>query len=156
MTTAALSPLRKQGDVSKDPTAPIVHLGPLLTSIKGRSRALVREGGRAGERADGQALSLSPSRMLVTPYCKHIRPGRRTTRAAVFPLVLRLAPTHLGWDTQRQFTRRSRDPPRSKRRHILSYILFKLSCNVHHNQFIICFISIYLYACILFLTAHRK
>jgi hypothetical protein len=28
-----------------------------------------------------------------------------------FPLVFRLAPTHLGWDTQRQFTRRSRDPP---------------------------------------------
>jgi hypothetical protein len=24
--------------------------------------------------------------------------------------VFRLAPTHLGWDTQRQFTRRSRDP----------------------------------------------
>jgi hypothetical protein len=29
----------------------------------------------------------------------------------VYPLVLRLVPTHLGWDTQRQFTRRSRDPP---------------------------------------------
>jgi hypothetical protein len=25
--------------------------------------------------------------------------------------VLRLAPTHLGWDTRRQFTHRSRDPP---------------------------------------------
>jgi hypothetical protein len=90
-------------------------LGPLLTSIKGRSRALVRGGGRAGGRADEQAHSLSPSRTLVTPYCKRIRPGRRTTRAAVplivFPLVFRLAPTHLGWDTQRQFTRRCRDPP---------------------------------------------
>jgi hypothetical protein len=61
----------------------IVHLGPLLTSIKGRSRALIRKGGRAGERADGQALSLSPSRTLVTPYCKRIRPGRRITRVAV-------------------------------------------------------------------------
>jgi hypothetical protein len=30
--------------------------------------------------------------------------------------VSHLAPTHLGWDTQRQFTRRSRDPPGSKRR----------------------------------------
>jgi hypothetical protein len=53
--------------------------------------------------------------MLVTPYCKRIRPGRRTTRRPQFPLtvsplVFRLAPTHLGWDTQRQFTRRSRDP----------------------------------------------
>jgi hypothetical protein len=28
-------------------------------------------------------LSLSPSRTLVTPYCKRIRPGRKTTRAAV-------------------------------------------------------------------------
>jgi hypothetical protein len=28
-------------------------------------------------------LSLSPSRTLVTPYCKRIRPGRRITRAAV-------------------------------------------------------------------------
>jgi hypothetical protein len=45
------------------------------------------------------------------------------TKAAGFPFacflppfVLRLAPTHLGWDTRRQFTRRSRDPPGSKRR----------------------------------------
>jgi hypothetical protein len=95
---------------------PIVHLGPLLTSIKGRSRALVRGGGRAGERAGGQSHSLSPSRTLVTPYCKRIRPGRRTTRGRGFPLlfpplVFHLAPTHPGWDTQRQFTCRSRDPP---------------------------------------------
>jgi hypothetical protein len=33
-------------------------------------------------------------------------------------LVFRLAPTHLGWGTQRQFTRRSRDPPGSKRRQL--------------------------------------
>jgi hypothetical protein len=38
---------------------PIVHLDPLLASIKGRSRALVREGGRAGGRADEQARYLS-------------------------------------------------------------------------------------------------
>jgi hypothetical protein len=29
--------------------------------------------------------SLSPSRTLVTPYCKRIRPGRRTTRGRGFP-----------------------------------------------------------------------
>jgi hypothetical protein len=63
---------------------PIVHLGPLLTSIKGRTTTLVREGGRAGERAGGQ--SLSPSRTLVTPDCKRIRPGRRTTRRPRVPL----------------------------------------------------------------------
>jgi hypothetical protein len=101
MTTVVLSPLRKQGDVSKVPAAPtavllqgssappaatiphtqgsstsptatlactqrsgtslldtlahsytlIVHLDPLLASIKGRSRAFMQEG-RAGERAD--------------------------------------------------------------------------------------------------------
>jgi hypothetical protein len=39
-------------------------------------------------REDGltSRLSLSPSRTLVTPYCKRIRPGRRTTRVAV-PLI---------------------------------------------------------------------
>jgi hypothetical protein len=38
----------------------------------------------------------------------------------VSPFVLRLAPTHLGWDTRRQFTRRSRDPPGSKCRQLAS------------------------------------
>jgi hypothetical protein len=42
---------------------PIVHLGFLLTSIKGRSRALVREAGRAGGRAGEQVLSLSRERL---------------------------------------------------------------------------------------------
>jgi hypothetical protein len=82
---------------------------------------------------DGTALSqgrsLPPAWTLVTPYCKHTRPGRRTnTKAAGFtshaclppaslpPFALRLAPTHLGWGTRRQFTRRSWDPPGSKRR----------------------------------------
>jgi hypothetical protein len=34
------------------------------------------------------SLSLSPSRTLVTPYCKRIRPGRRTTRRPRFPLAV--------------------------------------------------------------------
>jgi hypothetical protein len=33
------------------------------------------------------ALSPSPTRTLVTPYCKRIRPGRRTTRGRGFPLL---------------------------------------------------------------------
>jgi hypothetical protein len=111
MTTVVLSPLRKQGDVSKIPAAPtvmllqglgtsptatlprtqgsstsptatlactqgsgtslpdtlvhsytpIVHLDPFLASIKGRSRAFMREG-RAEGRANEQAHSLSLSR----------------------------------------------------------------------------------------------
>jgi hypothetical protein len=40
-----------------------------------------------GERAGGQSLSLSPSRTLVTTYCKRIHPGRRTTRGRGFPLL---------------------------------------------------------------------
>jgi hypothetical protein len=64
-------------------------MGPLLTSRKGRSRALVREGWPRG-RTGWQTVSLShsPSRTLVTPYCKRTRPGRRTTRRSrVSPLL---------------------------------------------------------------------
>jgi hypothetical protein len=159
MTMAVLSPLRKQGDVSKVPAAPIavllqgssapptatipraqgsstsptatlactqgagtslpdtlahsytpiVHLDPLLASIKGRSRALMREG-RAGGRADEQTHSLSPSRTLVTPTTS-ASPWRRITRAVFSPLVFHLAPTHLGWDTQRQIYSSVQGPP---------------------------------------------
>jgi hypothetical protein len=159
MTTVVLSPLRKQGDVSKIPAAPttvllqgssapptatlprtqgsstsstatlactqgsgtslpdtlahsytpIVHLDPLLASIKGRSRALMREG-RAGGWADEQASSLSPSRTLVTPTTSASL-WRRITRAAFSPLAFHLAPTHLGWDTQRQFYSSVQGPP---------------------------------------------
>jgi hypothetical protein len=112
MTTVALSPLQKQGDISRIPAAPtavllqgsgtsptatlshtqgsstsptatlactqgsgtslpdtlapsytpIVHLDPLLVSIKWRSRAFMREG-RARERANEQAHSLSRERL---------------------------------------------------------------------------------------------
>ena len=37
---------------------------------------------------DRLSPSLCPSRTLVTPYCKRIRPGRRTTRGCGFPLLL--------------------------------------------------------------------
>jgi hypothetical protein len=156
MTTAVLSPLRKQRYVSKDLTAPTAVLlqgssapptattpheqgsntsptatsactwgsgSPLLDTLAhcytpcctpGPSPYVykrkvqgprTKKGGCAGGWADAQALSLSlslsPSRTLVTPYCKRIRPGRRTTRGRSSPycfppLCLRLAPTHLG------------------------------------------------------------
>jgi hypothetical protein len=60
---------------------PIVHLDPLLASIKVRSRAFMREG-RAEGRVNDQAHSLSPSRMLVTPTTS--TPWCEITRAA-FP-----------------------------------------------------------------------
>jgi hypothetical protein len=81
--------------------------------------------------------SLSPARTLVTPYCKRIRPRRRTTRGRSFPLVFsplvfHLAPTHLDWDTQQQFTRQSRDPPGSKRRQLARQVG---ACYVLTNSF---------------------
>jgi hypothetical protein len=48
------------------------------------------------------------------------------------PFVLRLAPTHLGWDTRRQFTRRSRDPPGSKHRQLALHVG---ACCVLTNSF---------------------
>jgi hypothetical protein len=66
---------------------PIVHLDPLLTPIKGRSRALLQKVGRAGK--DGTALaqgrSLPPAWMLVTPYCKRTRLGAGLTRRPRVP-----------------------------------------------------------------------
>jgi hypothetical protein len=163
MTTVVLSPLRKQGGVSKIPAAPsavllwgsgtsptttlsrtqgsstsltatlactqdsgtslpdtlahnytpIVHLDPLLASIKGRSRAFMREG-RAGEQADEQAHSLSLTN-ACNPYYEHT-PLARDNTSRVFPLVFYLAPTHLGWDAQRQIYSSVQGPPGSKRR----------------------------------------
>jgi hypothetical protein len=146
MTSVVLSPLRKQGDVSRilaappavllqgsgtSPTTtlsrtqgsstsliatlactqdlgtslpdtlahsytPIVHLDPLLASIKGRSRAFLRGGGgRAGTSKRTGSLSLSRA-TLVTPTMS-TPPVRDNT----FPLVFHLAPTHLGRGTQR-------------------------------------------------------
>jgi hypothetical protein len=73
--------------------------------------ALIREGGREG-------LSLSPSRTLVTPTASAPTLAQDNTEPRFSPFVFRLAPTHLGWGTQRQFTRRFRDPPGSKRRQV--------------------------------------
>jgi hypothetical protein len=42
--------------------------------------------GRTGRHAR-LSLSLSPMQTLVTPYCKRIRPGRKTTRGHSFPLL---------------------------------------------------------------------
>jgi hypothetical protein len=144
MTSVVLSPLRKQGDVSRIPAAPLavllqgsgtsptatlsrtqgsstsptttlactqgsgtslpdtlahsytptVHLDPLLASIKGRSRAFLREGGTGDE----QTNRLTLSRDACNPYYEH---PRCEIIQAAFPLVFHLAPTHLGRGTQR-------------------------------------------------------
>jgi hypothetical protein len=65
-------------------------LGPLFTPIKGRSRALVREGrprGRTGWRT--VSLSLSPSRTLVTPLLQaHSTWAQDNTKAMGFPFAV--------------------------------------------------------------------
>jgi hypothetical protein len=149
MTTVVLSPLWKQGDVSKVPAAPtavllqgssapptattprtqgsstsltatlactqgsgtslpdtlahsytpIVYLDPLLASIKGRSRALMREDGHAGGRADEQARSLSLPN-ACNPYCKRIPMAQDNTSRVLPPCVpSRANPSGLGHAT---------------------------------------------------------
>jgi hypothetical protein len=107
-------------------------LDPLLTFIKGRSRALVRKGGRTGGRAGGQALSLSLAN-ACNPLLQAHPPWAQDNTKPRFPLfVFRLAPTHLAWGTQRQFTRRSRDPSGSKRRQLARQVG---ACCVLTNNF---------------------
>jgi hypothetical protein len=60
----------------------------------------MREGRAGGGTSKRTGSSLSLSRTLVTPTTS--TPWCEITRAAVFPLVFHLAPTHLGRDTQRQ------------------------------------------------------
>jgi hypothetical protein len=75
------------------------------------------KGGRAGEEGRRTRLSLSLSRAnACNPLLQAHPPWAQDNTRPRFPLVFsplafRLAPTHLGWDTQRKFTRRSRDPP---------------------------------------------
>jgi hypothetical protein len=61
--------------------------------------------GRAGERA--HSLSLANA---CNPYYERI-PLAQDNTSRVFPLVFHLAPTHLGWDTQRQFYSSFQGPP---------------------------------------------
>jgi hypothetical protein len=88
---------------------PTVHLNPLLASIKGRSRAFMRRVARENELTNRLTLSLSLSRTLVTPTTS-TPPWRGIIRAA-FSLVFHLAPTHLGWDAQRQIYSSVQGPP---------------------------------------------
>jgi hypothetical protein len=65
--------------------------------------------GRAGERADEQAHSLSLAD-ACNPYYERI-PLAQDNTSRVFPLLFHLAPTHLGWDTQRQIYSSVQGPP---------------------------------------------
>jgi hypothetical protein len=151
MTMVVLSPLRKQGDVSRIPAAPtdvllqgsvasptatLPHTQGSSTSptatlacTQGSGTSLpdtlahsytphctpgpspciykrevqgLHAGGRRvareNELTNGLTLSLVNA---CNPYYEHT-PWRGITRAARFPLLFHLAPTHLGWDAQRQ------------------------------------------------------
>jgi hypothetical protein len=52
---------------------------------------------------DSRTIYPCTTRPIAIPTC--------LPPAAFPPFAFRLAPTHLGWGTRRQFTRRSRDPP---------------------------------------------
>jgi hypothetical protein len=88
---------------------PIIHQDPLLASIKGRSRALMREG-HAGGRADERACSLSLAN-ACNPYCKRIPLAQDNTSRVLPPLCsISRQPIWAGTRSD-NFTRRSRDPP---------------------------------------------
>jgi hypothetical protein len=101
--TAALGPLRKQGDVSKDSTAPTAVLPP-GSSAPPTAMTSHEQGWPRGEDMTARAgLSLPPTRTLVTPYCKRTRPGRGTTRRP------QVSPLHLspsGFPPSRSVSRR--------------------------------------------------
>jgi hypothetical protein len=68
----------------------------------------MREGHVEG-RANEHAHSLSPAN-ACNPYYERT-PLVRDNTSRVFPLVFHLAPTHLGWDTQRQIYSLVQGPP---------------------------------------------
>jgi hypothetical protein len=77
MTTAALSPLRKQGDVSKDPTAPTAVL-PQGSSTPPTAMTSHEQGSNTSPTATSactQGSGSSPLDMLAHCYAPHCTPG---------------------------------------------------------------------------------
>jgi hypothetical protein len=85
--------------------------GPSPCIYKRKGQGPHTEDGRAGGRADERALSLSPSRTLVTPTASAPTMAQDNTSHSFSPFVFHLAPTHLGWGTQRQFYSSVQGPP---------------------------------------------
>jgi hypothetical protein len=73
----------------------------------------------ARDEHEGRGISTS-----LMPVSGHLSP----------PFALGLASTHLGWGTQRHFTRRPRDPPVSKRRQLPFLIIVLLIRILLNNQ----------------------
>jgi hypothetical protein len=112
--------------------------GPSPYAYKRKGQGTRTEGWPRGGGRDGACTPLAPSRADACNPLLQAHPtwARDNTKAAGFPFThvslryppfaLRLALTHLGWGTRRQFTRRSRDPPGSKRRQYSNHV-YKLS-----------------------------
>jgi hypothetical protein len=92
--------------------------------------------GRAGERANEQAHSLSLSRTLVTPTTS--TPPVRDNTGHVFPLCsISRQPIWAGARSDK-FTRRSRDPPGPKRRQ-LAFLISQQ--NASHTTLVVALFS---------------
>jgi hypothetical protein len=116
-------------------------------AYKRKIQGPLTEGWPRGEGREGaRAKPLAPSRVdacnallqahLTWARDKHegrgISPLTPVSLRLLPPFALRLAPTHLGWGTRRQFTRRPRDPPGSKRRQLARQVG---ACCVLTNSF---------------------
>jgi hypothetical protein len=90
--------------------------GPSPCIYKRKGQGPHTRGGRAGGRADERALSLSPSRMLVTPTASAPTLVQDNTSRG-FPPLCSISRQPI-WARARSdnFTSRSRDPPGSKHR----------------------------------------
>jgi hypothetical protein len=90
-----------------------------------------------------KSLALSHANACNPLLQAHPTWAHGNTKAAGFPFacsfppfVLRLAPTHLGWDTRRQFTRRSSDPPgRNANKHYRNRVLCRVSKTLGKGHF---------------------
>jgi hypothetical protein len=95
----------------------------------------VGRAGRMGRRVQASRSShadaCNPLLQAHPTWARDKHEGRgllRLSPSGFPPFALRLAPTHLGWGTRRQFTRRSRDPPGSKRRQIWKSMQIDRNC----------------------------
>jgi hypothetical protein len=91
-----------------------ILLHPHCTPGPSYKKVVTREDGLTNRLSPSLANACNPLLQAHPPWAQ----DNTSHGSPFFPLVFYLAPTHLGWDTHRQFTRRSRDPPGSKRRQV--------------------------------------
>jgi hypothetical protein len=109
--------------------------GPLT---EGWPRGEGRDGARAGPLAPSHVDACNPLLQAHPTWARDKHEGRGfhlctpVSLRLLPPFTVRLAPTHLGWGTRRQFTRRSRDLPGSKRRQLARQVG---ACCVLTNSF---------------------